>query len=157
MAIRKPKHESESQTDWERVERQEAGLEPIDYSDDDFIEEPNQEPNLFSQRQVTYGDWRVLKVQVDRDVLEFFKSRWPDRVLNTIRRVLLEYMSGRLKVVIPIRDYSDDRVKVVGHYDPELVEWINKKPNQDGFVSLILRDFMESCKAMEARGEKLTD
>lgn len=152
MAVRKSDNETESQTDREKVERQEAGLEPVDYSD-----APKLDKEWFSQAQVCQGDWLVLKVHVDRDVLEFFKSRWPDRVLNTIRQVLLQYMSGKLKVVIPVQEYSADRVKVVGKYDPELVAWIKKKPNMDGFVSLILRDFMRSCIAMEQRGEKVGD
>jgi hypothetical protein len=99
--------------------------------------------------QISHQGWVVLKINIDRDVLEFIKSHWPVHFVNSINQVLLSYMSGKLKVIIPVKEYSSDRVKVVGMYDPELVAWIKQKPNPDGFVSLILRDFMQSASTTE--------
>jgi hypothetical protein len=120
--------------------------------DEEFFSDAN-----IKHTQISYGDWRTLRLNIDRDVFEYITSRFPVHIVNRLNTILKAYMSGRAKVMIPVKEYSSDRVKLVGHYEPELVEWVKQKPNQDGFVSLILRDFMEICKAAEARGEKLTE
>jgi len=128
-----------------------VGKSPLD-DDDDFFSKEN-----IVHTQISYAGWVVLKTNIDRDVLDFIKDRWPVHYVNTLNQILMAYKNGKLNVVIPVQEYSSDRVKVVGKFDPELAAWVKQKPNADGFVSLILRDFVESCKAREARGEKITD
>jgi hypothetical protein len=148
MALKKPNNEQESQTDWEKVKRQEAGLEPIDFSDS-----PERDSEWFARAQISYPGWLVFKANIDRDVWEFIEKRFPDHVVNMVNQVLLAYMNKKFKVVIPVKEYSSDRVKVVGKYDPELVAWIKGMPNQDGFISLMLRDFMQNVKETDASGK----
>lgn len=99
--------------------------------------------------QLSLPGWVVLRVNIDREVLDWFRRRWPD-YRSTMNQVLRAYMDRKMQVVIPVKEYSSDRVEVVGKYDPAVVQWVETKPNSDGFVSLILRDFMKGCLDREA-------
>ena len=77
----------EGQTDWERLRReQEAGLEPeVDADEGEFD---------WSQARVVMPPGKqAISVRIDRDVLDFFKSRGR-RYQTRINAVLRSYMEA---------------------------------------------------------------
>ncbi len=106
-----------------------------------------------SDAQLSQAGWIVFKANIDRDVSEWFRSRWTD-YRSTMNQVLRAYLDRKMNVVIAVKEYSSDRVQVVGKYDPDVVQWVESKPNPDGFISLILRDFMLGCLEQEEHQSK---
>lgn len=128
------------------------GQQPINSHVDS--DSPPRDEAWFANAQVSYANWKVLNINLDRDVLEWYQSRWKN-YRNRFNQVLEAYRNRKLNVAIPVKEYSTDRVKVVGKYAPEVVDWIKSKPNSDGFMSLILRDFMLTCLEKEQREGKI--
>lgn len=102
--------------------------------------------------QLSQPGWIVYKPSIDRDVIDWFRSRWPD-YRSTINQVLRAYLDRKMNVAIAVKEYSLDRVEVVGKYDPDVVQWVESKPNSDGFMSLVLRDFMLGCIEQEGQSK----
>lgn len=120
-----------------KPDHQPHAVEPHDQSlDDDWFAD--------AETQVTQPGWVVLKANIDRDLVDWFRSRWTD-YRSSINQVLRAYMDQQMKVVIPIEEYRSDRAKVVGKYDPAVVRWVRSQSDSDGFMSLVLRDFMLRC------------
>jgi uncharacterized protein (DUF4415 family) len=110
----------------------------------DYTDIPQADREWFENALISYSDWEMLKMNIDRDVLEWFRNNC-NKYLNCINYILKAYCDGRAHLTIEQRCYTEQRELLVSKYEPAVVAWLKDDDDPGAKMSLVLRDFMQLC------------